>query len=148
VQGITGSVEKIGLRSTRIRTDQKTYVTVPNKQMVDSILDNLSLRTHRKGEIILELDLGTPVKKIEELVHGLRIILSIKNIETSSVLLESISGNAFIVHADYLTAPTTQEEFNQVREGVNFALLKYLEERGIKMAGANKITRIISQEQH
>jgi MscS family membrane protein len=34
VQGITGTVEKIGLRSTRIRTEQKTYVTVPNKQMV------------------------------------------------------------------------------------------------------------------
>jgi MscS family membrane protein len=46
VNGVTGNVEKIGLRSTRIRTDQKTYVTVPNKQMVDSIVDNLTLRTH------------------------------------------------------------------------------------------------------
>ncbi|MEI9808444.1 MAG: mechanosensitive ion channel domain-containing protein [Bacteroidota bacterium] len=32
VQNITGNVEKIGLRSTRIRTDQKTYVTVPNNR--------------------------------------------------------------------------------------------------------------------
>ena len=55
VQNITGHVEKIGLRSTRIRTDQKTYVTVPNKQMVDSIMDNLSLRTQRKATIMLEL---------------------------------------------------------------------------------------------
>ena len=47
VHAVTGTVEKIGLRSTRIRTDQKTFVTVPNKQMVDSILDNLSLRTQR-----------------------------------------------------------------------------------------------------
>ncbi len=49
VQSITGTVEKIGLRSTRIRTDQKTYVTMPNKQMVDSIMDNLSLRTQRRA---------------------------------------------------------------------------------------------------
>ena len=35
VLNITGTVEKIGLRSTRIRTEQKTFVTVPNKQMVD-----------------------------------------------------------------------------------------------------------------
>ena len=35
VNAITGTVEKIGLRSTRIRTEQKTFVTVPNKQMVD-----------------------------------------------------------------------------------------------------------------
>src|SRR6478609_10892106 len=42
VQNITGNVERIGLRSTRLRTGDKSYVTVPNKQMVDSILDNIS----------------------------------------------------------------------------------------------------------
>ena len=55
VQQVTGTVEKIGLRSTRIRTDQKTLLSVPNKQMVDSMLDNLSLRTQRKGELRLEV---------------------------------------------------------------------------------------------
>ncbi len=59
VNNITGTVEKIGLRSTRIRSDQKTYVSVPNKQMVDSVLDNLSLRTQRKGELKLEIGLTT-----------------------------------------------------------------------------------------
>jgi len=55
VNAITGTVEKIGLRSTRIRTEQKTFVTVPNKQMVDSVLDNFSLRTQRRAELKLEL---------------------------------------------------------------------------------------------
>src|SRR3712207_5640186 len=32
VQNITGSIERIGLRSTRLRTADKSYVTVPNKQ--------------------------------------------------------------------------------------------------------------------
>ena len=51
MQNFTGTVEKIGLRSTRIRTENKTYISVPNKQMVDSIIDNISLRTQRKGGI-------------------------------------------------------------------------------------------------
>ncbi len=37
VNKVLGTVERIGLRSTRIRTADKTLVTVPNKQMVDSI---------------------------------------------------------------------------------------------------------------
>src|SRR5664279_1037302 len=53
VNNISGTVERIGLRSTRIRTDLKTYVTVPNKQMVDNIVDNQTLRTYRKAEIRL-----------------------------------------------------------------------------------------------
>jgi MscS family membrane protein len=50
VNAITGTIEKIGLRSTRIRTADKTLVTVPNKQMVDNITDNWSIRTHRGVE--------------------------------------------------------------------------------------------------
>ena len=44
VNNYSGTVERIGLRSTRARTAEKSMVTVPNKQMVDSILDNWSMR--------------------------------------------------------------------------------------------------------
>jgi len=72
VQQVTGTVEKIGLRSTRIRTEQKTLVSVPNKQMVDSILDNLSLRTQRRGELKLDIGLNTSSTKLEQLIAGIR----------------------------------------------------------------------------
>jgi MscS family membrane protein len=45
---VNGTVEKIGFRSTRLRTAEKSYVTVPNKSMIDKPLDNLSLRTARR----------------------------------------------------------------------------------------------------
>ena len=148
VQNITGTVEKIGLRSTRIRTDQKTFVTVPNKQMVDSILDNLSLRTQRKGELRLELDLNTSSQKLQELIKGIRNILTSKEIESSSVLMEAIGGNAFIVDGDYFTAPVTQNEFNAVKEGINLSVLQLMESLEIQIAGANKEVRIIAQEKN
>src|SRR5258705_2855845 len=74
VQNVTGNVEKIGLRSTRIRTDQKTYITVPNKQKVDSILDNLSLRTQLKGELRLMVALSTSASDLEKLKAGTKKI--------------------------------------------------------------------------
>ena len=45
VNNLTGNIEKIGLRSTRIRTLEKTYISVPNKQMVDTIVDNMTNMT-------------------------------------------------------------------------------------------------------
>jgi MscS family membrane protein len=146
VQNITGTVEKIGLRSTRIRTDQKTFVTVPNKQMVDSILDNLSLRTQRKGEIRLEVELNTTSEKLQELLTGIRNILKKKEVENSSVLMDAIAGNAFLVNGDYFTAPVTQNEFNQIKEGINLAVLQLMEKLDIQIAGANKEIRIIAPE--
>src|SRR5205085_6630743 len=119
VQNITGSVERIGLRSTRIRTDQKTFVTVPNKQMVDSILDNLSLRTQRRGDIRLELDLQTRSENIESLLQGMKRVLERKEIDDSNVFLSEITGTAIIVLSDYYSAPVTIREFNQLKQDVN-----------------------------
>jgi MscS family membrane protein len=146
VQNFTGTVEKIGLRSTRIRTDQKTFVTVPNKQMVDSILDNLSLRTQRKGELKLEIDLNTPTQKLQELINGIKPILNKKEIESSSVFLDTISPSAFVVNGEYFTAPVTQSEFNSIKERINLSVLQLMETQEIQIAGANREIRIIEQE--
>ena len=146
VQGITGTVEKIGLRSTRIRTDQKTYVTVPNKQMVDSILDNLSLRTQYRGELRLEIDLNTSSKKLQALLTGIKTILHREDVKSSSVFMNAIAGNAFMINGDYFTAHITDNEFNSIREGVNLSVLQLLKNLGIQIAGANKEIRIIAQK--
>ncbi|HEX2533820.1 MAG TPA: mechanosensitive ion channel domain-containing protein, partial [Chitinophagaceae bacterium] len=87
VQSVSGSVERIGLRSTRIRTPDKSFVTVPNKQMVDSILDNISMRSQIRGELNLQIHLSTPPDKIEALIQQLRGHLStVSEVQGSTVL--------------------------------------------------------------
>ncbi len=138
VNAISGTVERIGLRSTRIRTDQKTYVTVPNKQMVDSIVDNLTLRTQRKAEIRLELSLSTPSANLDRFIEALRLILKKESIQTSGAFLSDISGNAFLVNVDYFTSPVSQDEFNLIKQQVNLEILRLLERLSIEIAGATK----------
>ena len=142
VNTITGTVERIGLRSTRIRTEQKTYVTVPNKQMVDSILDNLSLRTHRRGDLKLEIGLQTPPDKLKQVIAGVEKLLSRKEIENFTVHLSEIGHNALVVLADYYTAPFTIKEFNTVKQEVNLQSLQLLEQLQVELAGASTDVRI------
>lgn len=142
VSNVTGSVERIGLRSTRIRTDQKTYVTVPNKQMVDSILDNLSLRTQRRGDLKLEIGLQTAPALIEQLIAGIEKIVGRKEVENANVVLSDISANAIIILSDYYTAPVTINEFNTIRQEINLQSLKLLEELKIELSGASTDVRI------
>lgn len=146
VLNITGAIEKIGLRSTRIRTDQKTYVTVPNKQMVDTVLDNLSLRTQRKGELRLEAELSTSTDKLNKLLTGIKSILKNKQIENASVLLDSITDKSFMINGDYFTAPVTQDEFNSIKEMVNLSVLRLMESLEIKIAGASTNVYVIGQQ--
>lgn len=137
VNNISGTVEKIGLRSTRIRTDQKTYVTVPNKQMVDSVVDNLTLRTQRKGELRLELSLSTPAEKLDKLIGGIKKILVKDKVENSTVFLNDITGSAFLVNVDYFTSPVAMDEFNAIKQRVNLDVLLLMEEMDISIAGSS-----------
>jgi MscS family membrane protein len=135
VLNVTGTVEKIGLRSTRIRTDQKTFVTVPNKQMVDSVLDNLSLRTQRRGDLQIEADSKTSAASLEKMITGINSILSNHKTETYNTHLDRITANAFVVLADYYTPPVTAEEFNNIKQSINLQLIKLMEELNIETAG-------------
>ena len=146
VHTFTGTVEKIGLRSTRIRTDQKTYITVPNKQMVDSILDNLSLRTQRKGELRLDIGLTTSSAELDQFIINIRKILDRPDIESSTVLLNDITHSAFQILIDYFTGPVTQKEFNAVKEQVNFQVLKLMESMKLEIAGTSTDVKIINSK--
>lgn len=135
VNNITGTVERIGLRSTRIRSVQKTYVSVPNKQMVDSVLDNLSLRTQRRGDLKLELNIKTSAAQLEQLLAGLNKILKKPDIHEAHVLLAEITGNAIIIQSDYYTAPISINDFNKIKQEINLQSIKLMEELKVEIAG-------------
>lgn len=137
VNNISGTVEKIGLRSTRIRTDQKTYVTVPNKQMVDSVVDNLTLRTQRKGELRLELSLSTTADQLDNAIAGIKKILVNDKVENGNAYLNDISGTAFLVNADYYTSPVPFDEFNAIKQRINLDVLRLLTDLDISIAGSS-----------
>ena len=136
VHEITGTVEKIGLRSTRIRTDQKTFVTVPNKQMVDSIMDNLTLRTQRRAFVQLELHAETSHETVNRFIQRVINIMEQRagRVENHTVFLSDINKNAFVIHIEFFTAPIPIADFNATRQEINLGVIELMEEMNIRLA--------------
>ncbi len=143
VNNITGTVEKIGLRSTRIRTTEKTYVTVPNKQMVDSVVDNLSQRTQRRVELKLEIDLNSSPEQVQQALNGITQILDNPQIINKTVLLSDITPEAFLITVEYFTLAVAIAEFNSVKQQTNLQIISMLRELEIEIAGAGKDIKIV-----
>lgn len=136
VHNITGTVEKIGLRSTRLRTTDKTYASVPNKQMVDSVVDNLSLRTQRRVDIRLEIKPDTATEKLQSLLDGIKQILQHPRIENRVLFLGDIlQQGGYLVHGEYYTAPIPVDEFNQLKQDINLAIIQLMENLKIELVG-------------
>jgi MscS family membrane protein len=70
-----GTVEEIGLRSTRIRSLERTLVTIPNSTFAHMELDNFSVRDQRLLKTILQLRYETTPKQLRYVLKELRIML-------------------------------------------------------------------------
>jgi len=149
VNNVTGTVERIGLRSTRIRTADKTLVTVPNKQMVDSVVDNWSMRTGRRAELRLELDEKTSATHLSSFIEMARNILEAKKtngIESYSVFLSDFNKNGSTVFVEYVSAPVTLAEFNELKQIVNLALINAVNNSAINLAVSSSNLTIVNND--
>jgi MscS family membrane protein len=145
INNYLGFVERIGLRSTRIRTFERTIVVVPNKQMVDSILDNWSKRNLLRNEIRIELAPQTSSQKLQFAIDEIKRIFKEKEqvALNVSVYLTEITKNAALIIAEYFTeASLPVQELNQLKEDVNLAIKKMQEQNEIRSSVANSFTFI------
>jgi MscS family membrane protein len=72
VEDVEGSVERIGFRSTRIRTFYNSVVTVPNSKFITATVDNMGERRYRRLSCKLSLTYDTPPERIEAFCEGVR----------------------------------------------------------------------------
>jgi small-conductance mechanosensitive channel len=70
-----GTVEEVGLRSTRVRTFYNSLVTIPNGNLVRATVDNYGKRKYRRWSTHLNITYDTPPEKIEAFCEGIRELI-------------------------------------------------------------------------
>ncbi len=148
VNNVSGTVERIGLRSTRIRTNEKTLVTVPNKQMVDSVVDNLSLRNQRRAEIKLVLSDKTKPDQVQNLLDAVKNTLTElqHNILKSTVFVTDFGKDGVTITIEYFTVAFSLQEFNTLKQKVNFKLMYLMEEFHLEMSSSSSNITIVNAD--
>lgn len=135
MNAISGTVESIGLRSTTIRTANKTLVTVPNKQMVDNPVDNISMLSNRRMEIILEFAPEAGLDDITNLKKDLQKIIDGKDPSkfSGSVFVNDFSKNGIKIVFELVAPSMPLKEFNPIKEEVILQILTLLRSSSLKM---------------
>ena len=72
VDGNEGTVERMGFRSTRVRTFYNSLVTIPNSKFITAEVDNMGERSYRRYKAHFSLTYDTPPDRIEAFCEGLR----------------------------------------------------------------------------
>jgi MscS family membrane protein len=72
---VDGTVEEVGMRSTRIRTFANSVVYVPNGMLSNKVVNNMGLRQYRRFKTELGVTYNTAPEKINLFVKGIRAII-------------------------------------------------------------------------
>jgi MscS family membrane protein len=70
-----GTVENIGIRSTRIRTFYDSRLSIPNGEIVAMTIDNMGMRTYRRVYTNVGIRYDTPPERIEALLEGIKRVI-------------------------------------------------------------------------
>lgn len=137
IGNVTGNIEKIGFRSTRIRTVDKTYVTIPNKKMIDGELDNLTLRTFRRSSFMIGLTYDTPPAKMKAVIDDIHSYLeehplSLKG--ENHIRFYEFGPSSLNIRVDYLVNTIDWVVYLNVREEVNYKILDIVAAHGCEFA--------------
>ena len=132
-----GTIEDITFRTTRIRTFENSLLNVPNSIISNASVINWSKMESRRYKVNIKIDLETPVEKlqklktrVEEMLYNRENILD----DSTIVRFDGIDENGINMLVYTYTNSTGYSSYLEEVEGINYKIIKILDEENIKVA--------------
>lgn len=119
--GLLGTVEDIGMRSTRVRTLSRTSVAIPNSSFAGMNLENYSVRDKILFNPTVQIKRSTPKEQIQHCMEAMRDMLAAnKSVEIgpSPIRLSSLSAASFAMEIFAYVLTTDIDEFYKIQAGL------------------------------
>lgn len=135
VDGVEGTIEKVGFRSTVLRSTDKTTIIIPNRAMIDGVLENMTRRNFRRVKFNIGITYETDSENIKKIIADLEAFLTNNPHTTdSSVTFDSFADSALNIQVLYLVENIEFNNYLKVKEDVNFKIIEIVGQHGSDFA--------------
>ena len=138
VNGVEGTVEDIGMRTTKIRSFGKSLITVPNQIIANNPIENFSRRGVRRIKMRIGLTYSTNSQQITNIVEEIKYMLHthehISQKETLLVNFESFGDSALNIFIYTFTSTSNWAKYLDIREDIHLKIMKIVEDNGSSFA--------------
>jgi MscS family membrane protein len=136
-----GTVEEIGLRSTMIRTLNRTLVSIPNAVFAADEVENFTERDRIRYFRYLRLaitgndTLTNLLEKLRELFHNQDGVIN----DTVSIRLDEIVDNTVHIRIDAGISTQDYQVFLEVAEQLNLTIMQLVADSGARFSGPGQL---------
>lgn len=131
----SGTVEKIGIKTTRIRSLTGEQITCANSDLVKSRIHNFKRMHERRIVVVLGVTYDTPPEKLERIPEILKgIIEAQEQARFDRAHFRSFGDSALEFEIVYWVMNSDVAVYMDVQQAINFAILRAFKEEGIGFA--------------
>jgi MscS family membrane protein len=137
VGDLVGTVEQVGLRSTRIRTLDRTLVTIPNGQLSDMRLETFAARDRVRLYCVLSLTYDTTSERLAKVIGDLEQVLrSHPRIYEDPIRVRFVEFGESSLNLEVFAYLNTSDwgEFLGLRQEIFLRFMQVVEENGCSFA--------------
>ena len=132
-----GTVEDIGLRSTKIRLVDRSLVIIPNRTVANEAIVNLSRFTGRRVEQVFGLTYDAKPAQLEALVAEIRRLLDAEtevDPAETHVYFRDLNASSLDIWVVYVTKEADFVAHMVLRQRLNLAIMRAVEAGGLAFA--------------
>lgn len=137
VDNLQGTIEQIGMRSTRVRTLERTIVSIPNGKLADMQTETFAPRDRMRFSIELRLVYSTTVAQVREILANIDAALKKQpklRKGSDSAILSQLSHQAMVLEVLAFFDTLDADEFNEIRQELLLEFLEIVESSGTQLA--------------
>ncbi|NLF24488.1 MAG: mechanosensitive ion channel family protein [Deltaproteobacteria bacterium] len=135
VGSFKGNVEKIGVRSTQVRSLSGERLIFPNADLLSSRIQNFKTLSERRVVFTLRIAHETPYQDLQRIPGILREIISAQpatRFDRSHFV--TFGESAFLFETVYFVLNPDYNFYMEIQQAINLAICKRFEEAGIMIA--------------
>ena len=147
---VFGTVDQIGLRSTRIRTLDRTIVSIPNGQIANATLETISARDKFWFHPVVALRHDTTPDQLHDVVNGIRRMLEEDpSVDTESVRVRFFRLGAFSLDVEVVAYLFARDwnHFLEIQERLLFNVTEIVSRAGSGIAIPSQAMSVAAAQQ-
>ncbi|MEK6233702.1 MAG: mechanosensitive ion channel family protein [Planctomycetales bacterium] len=148
--GVEGTVESVGIRSTRVRTFYNSLVILPNSLMATAVVDNYGRRRYRRLSMKLNVECGTTADQIDAYCEGIRELILLHPYTRKDyyhVYLNGMSASSLdVLLYCFFDCPDWSTELRE-RHRMLLDILRLAEKLNVSFAFPTRTLHLLQQEE-
>ena len=138
VGGVEGVVEDVGMRTTKVRSFQKSLITVPNSIVANNPIENFSRRGIRRIKMHIGLTYATNSEQISKIMVDIKDMLKahegISQKDSLMVNFDTFGDSSLDIFIYTFTKTANWAKYLAIREDINLQIMKIVEDNGSSFA--------------